>query len=337
MIEITQDEVMRNWNKNLSLDAPLVSVRCITYNHENYIAQALDSFIMQKTNFPFEIIVHDDASIDKTAEIIREYEKKYPLIVKPIYEEENQWSKPGNPLGKIVNAALTGKYVALCEGDDYWIDENKLQMQVDFLENNPEYGMCYTNFNIYYQNKNKFDYDLFTTQPNKFKKNYESLEQWVLKKGYIAPMTWLYKKTLIENYDSMNSCDGTFVLVAHFMANTKIKCLDKTTATYRVLTESASHTKDLNRLYNRHKNLRDVQNGLIDKYGLNESLKNQIDENYCKQGLKVLIAVGTKDDIELCRKYFSSKKYKYILFIFNNPILRNLFKFAYSTLRNIKK
>ena len=67
---------MRNWNKNLSLDAPLVSVRCITYNHENYIAQALDSFIMQKTNFPFEIIVHDDASIDKTAEIIREYEKK---------------------------------------------------------------------------------------------------------------------------------------------------------------------------------------------------------------------------------------------------------------------
>ena len=334
MLTIAENEIIKNWNSH---DIPLVSIKCLTYNHEKYISQALDGFLMQKTNFPFEIVVHDDASTDKTAEIIREYEKKYPQIIKPIYQIENQYSKPGVSVNSFIYPKLMGKYIATCEGDDYWIDENKLQMQVDFLERNPEYEMCYTNFNIFYQNKNKFDYDLFTTQPNKFIKDYDSLEQWILKKGYIAPMTWVYKRSLLDSYDSMNSCDGTFVMVAHFMANSKIKCLDKTTATYRVLTESASHTKDLNKLYNRHKNLRDVQNSLIDKYVLNESLKNQIDENYCKQGLKVLIAVGTKDDIDLCRKYFSSKKYKYILFIFNNPILRNLFKFAYSTLRNIKK
>ena len=329
MIETTQDEVMRKWNKNMSLDTPLVSVRCITYNHENYIAQALDSFIMQKTNFPFEIIVHDDASTDRTAEIIREYEKKYPLIVKPIYEEENQWSKPGNPLGKIVNAALNGKYVAICEGDDYWIDENKLQMQVDFLENNPEYGMCYTNFNIYYQNKKKFEFDLFTTHSEKFLKQYDSLEQWILKKGYIAPMTWVYRKSLLDSYDSMNSCDGTYVLVAHFMANSKIKCLDKTTATYRVLEESASHSNNLEKLYNRHRNLKEVQYKLIEKYNLDKALKKNIDENYCREGIKLFVALDKKDDLKLCDDVQLNSMSKLVLFFSKLTIFRFFLKFLY--------
>lgn len=97
---------------------------------------------MQKTTFPFEIVVHDDASTDSTADIIRKYEEKYPNIVKPIYETENQYSKPGYPLGKIVNSALKGKYVAFCEGDDYWIDENKLQRQFDFLYSNIGFVWC---------------------------------------------------------------------------------------------------------------------------------------------------------------------------------------------------
>lgn len=135
---------MRSW-KTGSKDRLLVSIECLTYNHEPYIAQTLDGFLMQKTNFPFEVIVHDDASTDKTADIICEYEKKFPKIIKPIYETENQYSKHDGSLARIVNAALKGKYVAMCEGDDYWIDENKLQMQVDFLERNPEYGMCFSN------------------------------------------------------------------------------------------------------------------------------------------------------------------------------------------------
>ena len=125
---------------------PLVAIRCIAYNQEKYIRDTLDGFVMQKTDFPFVAVVHDDASTDNTASIIREYAEKYPDIIKPIFETENQYCKPGNPLGKIMKQAIdaTGaKYVAFCEGDDYWTDPLKLQKQVDFLENNPDFTMCF--------------------------------------------------------------------------------------------------------------------------------------------------------------------------------------------------
>lgn len=125
---------------------PLLAIRCITYNQEKYIAQTLEGFVMQKTNFKFVAIVHDDASTDNTAKIINQYHNKYPDLIYPIIETENQYTKPGNPLGSIMKEAIkqTGaKYVAYCEGDDYWTDPQKLQMQVDFLETHPDYSMCF--------------------------------------------------------------------------------------------------------------------------------------------------------------------------------------------------
>ena len=128
-----------------------VAIRCLVYNHEPYLRECLDGFVKQQTNFKFVAIVHDDASTDKSADIIREYEEKYPDIIKPIYETENQYSKQNGSLGQIVNTAIkaTGaKYTALCEGDDYWTDPFKLQKQVDFLETNPRYSFCCHRFNI---------------------------------------------------------------------------------------------------------------------------------------------------------------------------------------------
>ena len=131
------------------LDNPLVSICCITYNHAPYIRQCLDGFLMQKTNFKYEIVIHDDCSTDGTTEIIKEYAFKYPDIFVPLYEDENQYSKGVRGIcAKFVYPKARGKYIALCEGDDYWIDENKLQMQVDFLENNPEYTMCFHNAEV---------------------------------------------------------------------------------------------------------------------------------------------------------------------------------------------
>ena len=112
----------------------LVSIWCITYNHEPYIRQCLEGFVMQKTNFRFEAIVHDDASTDGTAAIVKEYAEKYPDIIKPILETENQYSKKDGSLDRIFEKSCTGKYVAFCEGDDYWIDPLKLQKQVDYME-----------------------------------------------------------------------------------------------------------------------------------------------------------------------------------------------------------
>lgn len=135
-------------------DEPLmVTIRCITYNHEPYIRQCLDGFVMQKTNFRFEAIVHDDASTDGTATVIREYAEKYPDIIKPIYETENQYSKHDGSLRRIMDAHMHGKYIAMCEGDDYWTDPLKLQKQVDFLEMNPEYGLVHSNFTYYIENR----------------------------------------------------------------------------------------------------------------------------------------------------------------------------------------
>lgn len=121
----------------------IVSVKCAVYNHEFYLRQCLEGFIMQKTNFRFEVIVHDDASTDGSVAIIREYAEKYPDIIKPIYETENQYSKHDGSVVKIMNAACKGKYIAMCEGDDYWIDPLKLQKQVDFLETHLDYSMCF--------------------------------------------------------------------------------------------------------------------------------------------------------------------------------------------------
>ena len=116
---------------------PVVSVCVITYNHEKYIRQCLDGILMQEVTFPYEILIHDDASPDNTAEIIREYEAKYPEIIKPIYQTANQYSQEID-VGKYNFERAVGKYIALCEGDDYWTDPKKLQMREDFLGNNPE-------------------------------------------------------------------------------------------------------------------------------------------------------------------------------------------------------
>ena len=121
---------------------PLVSIVCITYNHERFIRDALDGFVMQKTNFPFEILINDDASTDKTADIIREYEAKYPNLFRCVYQTENQWGKK-DVCRDILYPMIRGQYVALCEGDDYWTDPLKLQKQVDFMESHPDFYICF--------------------------------------------------------------------------------------------------------------------------------------------------------------------------------------------------
>ncbi|MFW6114516.1 MAG: glycosyltransferase family 2 protein [bacterium] len=135
----SEEEITEHWT---SFDPPVVSVVCITYNHEPYIHDAIEGFLIQETDFPFEVIIHDDASTDNTAAIIREYAERYPKIIRPIYQTENQYSL-GRRGREVVNALCRGRYIALCEGDDFWVDPKKLQTQVDFLERNPDYVMSF--------------------------------------------------------------------------------------------------------------------------------------------------------------------------------------------------
>lgn len=138
----TQAQIISQWQGNST--SPLVSVICTAYNQESYIEDALKGFLMQKTDFPFEIIIHDDASTDKTADIINGYAKKYPLIIKPILQKNNQYSINGHlPLLNTI-AVASGEYLALCEGDDFWIDEFKVSKQLAALKENPNIKICFT-------------------------------------------------------------------------------------------------------------------------------------------------------------------------------------------------
>ena len=123
------------------MELPLVSICCVTFNHEKYIRDALDSFLMQKTSFPYEIIIHDDASTDRTPEIIQSYADKNTNIF-PVMQNENQYSRKIKIFPNFVFPLVRAKYIALCEGDDYWTDPYKLQKQIDYMEDHTECSLC---------------------------------------------------------------------------------------------------------------------------------------------------------------------------------------------------
>ena len=128
----------------------MVTVLCIVYNHEPYLRECLEGIVTQETDFKFQVIIHDDCSTDNSADIIREYASKYPDLIIPIFEEENVYAHVG-AFDLFLRSYIKGKYFAYCEGDDYWCDKNKLQLQYDFLERFPDYTYCSTNFDIYNQ------------------------------------------------------------------------------------------------------------------------------------------------------------------------------------------
>lgn len=137
MIDKTEEEIIQKWKGDIHI--PLVSISCATYNHEKYIAAALDGFLMQETDFPFEIIIGEDSSTDQTLEIISEYKEKYPNIIKLIAWPENVGASKN---WTTILQTCQGKYIANCEGDDFWISHNKLQKQIHFMENNPDFAIC---------------------------------------------------------------------------------------------------------------------------------------------------------------------------------------------------
>lgn len=158
---------------------PLVSICSLVYNHEPYLRQCLDGFVMQQTSFPFEVVIHDDASTDGSAAIIREYATRYPNIFVPIYQTENQYSQGKKVSSTFVFPRARGKYIALCEGDDYWTDPLKLQKQVDFLEANPEYSMCFHSANVFCQSSGQYN-DLFAYVQDREYEGVEFIKKWTV-------------------------------------------------------------------------------------------------------------------------------------------------------------
>ena len=211
----------------------MVSIRCITYNHEPYIRQCLEGFVMQQTNFRFEAIVHDDASTDCTALIIKEYAEKYPDIIKPIFEAENQWSKHDGTLQRIMNEACQGKYTAMCEGDDFWIDPLKLQKQVNFLEENPNCSLVCNRTKRYSESKKRFISDNCCYE----RPQYVSPDDIIVKGGlFISACSVVYRTSVKSNYPSycINCHVGDYPLVIMSVMKGDVFYMNDCMSVYRV-------------------------------------------------------------------------------------------------------
>lgn len=248
-------------NRLFDSQKALVSICCLTYNHANFIRQTIESFLMQKTNFPIEVLIHDDASTDSTASIIQEYENKYPEIIKPIYQIENQYSKGRLIIATFQIPRAKGKYIAMCEGDDYWTDQNKLQKQVDFLEQFHDYGMICTNYSKYFEKGKIFLKDCFKSSKYKLGVRFED---YLLDMSTIGTATVLFRKELLLNYynEIPESVRKSFRVgdspkYLYISASSKIAVLPEETAVYRIHDNTACHISDQEEYY------AFLQNGLL--------------------------------------------------------------------------
>lgn len=278
-----------------------VSVICNAYNHEDYIRDALEGFIMQKTNFKFEILVHDDASTDNTADIIREYEKKYPHLIKPIYQVENQYSKGTGLVGKTQLARAKGKYIAMCEGDDYWTDPYKLQKQFDAMEKNPQVDICAHGAVTIDASTKKIEQEI---KPKEYDTIIPPEEVISGGGGYVVTCSLFYRKSINDNFPEFRkiltfdytlqicgSLRGGMLYLNDCMSVYRI--LSKNSWSSRMSQDISSYIKHLQRVHEMFKVLNEET-----EYRYN----NIINEKLLQNEFKVLI---------LSKKYKELKKAPY--------------------------
>lgn len=222
--------------------APLVSIVCLTFNHEKYIAQTIEGFIFQRADFPFEIIIHDDASTDGTLKIIREYQVRYPDLINVIAQPENLYSK-GVRVFSLALSYAKGIFIAYCEGDDYWVDPDKIQKQANFLLNNPRYGLVFTNSNIFYESKNKLV--IGHDRSNLKNISIDEAKKKLLIANPYTTCTSMFRKKAVAGYQDiarkLNSKMDDLPLWLYILDKYKIGLLSDITATYRIRSISASH------------------------------------------------------------------------------------------------
>lgn len=314
-----------------------VSICCLTYNHELYIRDCLEGFIKQKTNFPFEILIHDDASTDKTQEIIREYEAIYPHIIKPLYQKENQYSKGKGISIKFQFPRAKGKYIAICEGDDYWTDPYKLQKQVDFLEKNDDYGLVYTEYDKLSQSNKRIEKNCFKNSsviyPNTF-------EDFLINSWFIPPATWVFRSLILDQFYLKFKEEyvvGDLPLLLTISANYKVGYIDESMAVYRVLKSSASHFKEYDKEYKFELGIFNIHLDFATSYNVDQSLVVRMKDRFYPY---ILFAACILNDIGVKQKSFThleenkllTKKMGYIYHITEYSLPRIVLK-AYIVLK----
>lgn len=325
--------MLNNYYPSFGNSSVKISILCLTYNHEKYIRDTLDGFLKQKADFGFEIIVHDDASTDKTADIIREYQAKHPTIFKSLIQTSNQYTKVGfGGIFRQMENIAVGQYYAFCEGDDYWIDPYKLQKQVDLLEKENA-TLVFTNIDYKYETTNYTVKRFLNTGGRHASKDFSDH---LFNTNFIAPCTWVFRRGILYTGDYPYK-DASFVMALEAYASGKVCFLDVVTSVYRCLDESASHSRSLIQRYSHLKGVINTKKIFIKKYPnlINQQDINSFFEKWYGRAY-LMFYVNDKEEFHKAKEYFwREKNYaKFLFYSLPHPILKMVIKFRYKKFLN---
>jgi glycosyltransferase involved in cell wall biosynthesis len=280
----------------------MLSVHMITYNHEKYIANAIESVVNQKTKYKYEIIIGEDCSTDNTLAIIKEYKERYPDVIRIISSETN--------VGMFANvervtAACNGKYVAFLEGDDYWHNLNKIEVQLDFMEKNPDYGFISSDIDYYHDRTGKLD--VRHNHRKRRRKRHGLIFEELLRSNFIKTPTIcinreLFLKCNVSNLGKEKGWKmGDYPQWLELSKNTKYYYEDQSLATYRICEHSASHIQDHEKELEFDKSTLEIRLYYIEKYSNNK-------EKHIQDAVRVYI----RDLYKILKKY-KEEKYKIVI------------------------
>lgn len=319
----------------------MVSICCITYNQEKYISDALNSFLMQKTDFSYEILIHDDASTDRTPEIIKEYVMDYPDIIKPIYQTENQYSKGIEIFYNYNFTRAKGKYIALCEGDDYWINENKLQIQVDYMEQNPNCSLCTHTSEKVSGVKKLFG----IIRPNRGDKNYRTDDVILGGGGMFATNSMLFPSNLVRSLPEFyfNAPIGDYPLTIFLSLHGDVHYIDSCMSSYRFMSEGSWSVKmksNKSKLIELNNKIAEMLNEINDytNYEHSTVIEKVLIDNEIKLLVENLGIKIFKNDkyAELYKKLNTKEKLKVFVNIYVKNIIKINFPFIFKLIRGLK-
>lgn len=322
---LIEDSILNTWHDKTCL----VSICCLSYNQESYITECLESILSQKTDFGFEILIHDDASTDKTQGIIKKYAEQYPRIIKPILQEENQRSKLKSGMNPKFNyPRAQGKYIAFCEGDDYWSDPNKLQKQVEILNKNPKVGCVVSDYDKYIQ----IDLEI---KPKILANAFNDLNEGVLPSTPLFSVALKQTRTVtamirkenilsFQKEEFLKGVPGDTQLFGYLLLTSKVFLMNECTAVYRILKESISHTNSFEKKQKFMKSYNTFMIHINKMYPL-----GTVDRRYLKKSLKLFkirqlahekkrIAVVIASFLFILNGYLSMHIIKQIKYAFRN-------------------
>lgn len=327
------------------MNEPLVSISMVTYNHVPYIAQAIEGVLQQETAFPFELVIGEDCSVDGTREIVSEYHKKHPDVIRVITSDEN--------IGGLRNFLRTvnacqGKYLAFCEGDDYWHHPYKLQKQADYLENHQECGLVYSSYDLHHVESKTLIKDFVRNRKQKILENLSmsDIVEGNIVKGLCVPQTCtvMIRRTLCEQiiesdpylHQSGHFLMGDTQLWAELATKARLHCIPESLATYNLSEESASMSKDVKKRLRFSISVAELMLYLCNKYDLPQRLKDRYELFFAESSLRLAFHLRSgelADEARRRKKAFKLKEW-FLYYGAKNLIVYYLFRLA-SLFRNL--